>query len=61
VGWLREEFERFREFVVDGFRADPAVATLPDGGEPAAGALALLPDHHWREFEDEFLAGEVAR
>jgi glycine cleavage system H lipoate-binding protein len=61
IGWLRKEFERFREFLVDGFRSDPACATLPDGGEPARGALALLPEDQWHEFEDEFLAGEVAR
>ena len=55
--WLRSEFIRFREFLVDGLRMSPF--TLPDGGVPAEGALTLLPDEAIGEFEAEFLAGET--
>jgi glycine cleavage system H lipoate-binding protein len=54
--WLKGEFNRFREFLVDGFRLSPA--TLPDGGMPVEGALALLPEETLGEFEEEFLSGE---
>ncbi len=56
VDWIRKEAARFREFIVDGFAAAPAMATLPDGGEPANGVLNLLPEEQWTEFEAEFLA-----
>jgi glycine cleavage system H lipoate-binding protein len=56
AGWLRGEFQRFREFVVDGLRMSPA--TLPDGGVPAEGALTLLPDGAIGEFAEEFLGVE---
>jgi len=59
VVWLREEFTRFREFLVDGLRISPA--TLPDGGLPAAGALAFLPEETTTEFEAEFLAEDSSR
>jgi glycine cleavage system H lipoate-binding protein len=59
VAWLRDEFTRFREFLVDGLSLSPA--TLPDGGLPAEGALQYLPDEMLAEFEAEFLAIEVTR
>jgi len=54
--WLSTELGRFREFVVGRFQTSPAFATLPDGGLPADGVLALLPETAWQEFETEFLA-----
>jgi len=56
MAWVKQEAARFREFLVDGFAATPALATLPDGGEPAKGVLNLLPEEHWAEFEEAFLA-----
>lgn len=52
--WLHSETLRFRDFLVDGLRAEPA--TLPDGGLPARGALNVLPNEMWEEFEEEFLS-----
>ena len=56
IAWIKQEAARFREFIVDGFAASPAMATLPDGGEPAKGVLNHLPEEQWTEFEAEFLA-----
>jgi hypothetical protein len=56
IAWIRQEAKRFRDFVVDGIAASPAMATLPDGGEPARGVLNHLPEEHWAEFEAEFLS-----
>ncbi len=55
VAWIKKEADRFREFVVDGFAAAPAMATLPDGGAPVEGVLNHLPEENWAEFEEEFL------
>ncbi|MEN8151647.1 MAG: hypothetical protein ABFS86_17660 [Planctomycetota bacterium] len=54
--WIRDEFNRFRDFLVDGLRTGSA--TMPDGGLPAEGALGFLPEETLVEFEEEFLAAE---
>ena len=59
AAWLKDEFTRFREFLVDGLSLSPA--TLPDGGLPAEGALQCLPEEMLAEFEEEFLVNEVTR
>ena len=57
VTWIKQEATRFREFIVDGFASvAPAMATLPDGGEPAKGVLNHLPTEQCMVFEEEFLA-----
>jgi glycine cleavage system H lipoate-binding protein len=57
TAWLRAEAERFRDFLVEGVRkAAPAMATLPDGGAPAEGVLAILSEEGVASFESEFLA-----
>jgi glycine cleavage system H lipoate-binding protein len=58
VAWLREEAARFRDFLVESFRASPAFATLPDGGVPADGVLGVLPEEAWTAFEDDFLSAD---
>jgi glycine cleavage system H lipoate-binding protein len=58
MAWLAAEVSRFREFLVDGMKAQTVPATLPDGGLPAEGVLSILPVEVWESFEDEFLAEE---
>lgn len=41
ASWLTSEFARLRE-TLHGLRLSPAMATLPDGGEPADGLLRFL-------------------
>ncbi len=41
ASWLAGEFVRLRE-ALHGLRLSPAMATLPDGGEPADGLLRFL-------------------
>jgi glycine cleavage system H lipoate-binding protein len=41
AAWLTSEFSRLRE-TLHGLRLSPAMATLPDGGEPADGLLRFL-------------------
>lgn len=41
AAWLSAEFARLRE-TLHGLRLSPAMATLPDGGEPADGLLRFL-------------------
>jgi glycine cleavage system H lipoate-binding protein len=41
ASWLAGEFARLRE-TLHGLRLSPAMATLPDGGEPADGLLRFL-------------------
>ncbi|MCU0727859.1 MAG: hypothetical protein MUE73_19045, partial [Planctomycetes bacterium] len=58
VAFMKREASRFRDFLLESFRAVPAMATLPDGGVPADGVLACLPTDVATAFEDEFLHGE---
>ena len=47
--FLRDEFGRFRDFVASLAPGNPEFATLQDGGFPARGVLAHLPEEQWRE------------
>ncbi len=54
VRWLSEQAAAAREFLF-AHAPQPALATMYDGGEPAAAALKSLDDDAWREFEQSFL------
>jgi glycine cleavage system H protein len=58
--WLREQAALAREFLI-GAGARAAFAALPDGGEPARGALRHLSQEDWEEFARRFAAIEPAR
>ncbi len=56
--WLRKELERIRDFLaISASRMSPQPDTLylQDGGEPAAEALASLPEEVWHDFQEKFL------
>jgi glycine cleavage system H lipoate-binding protein len=58
-GWLRSQADRLRDWfdehpVMAGASLSP-MPVLPDGGEPAEGALAQLDDAAWADFEKTFL------
>lgn len=52
--WVREELLRLRDLVV-GETAPAALATLPDGGMPADGALQHVDGAAWSAFQTDFL------
>jgi len=52
--WMEREYERFTDFLAQ--RATPALgAALADGARPVMGAINLLDERGWKEFEDEFM------
>lgn len=58
VDWLRNELERIRDFLAisaNRMNPQPNVIYLQDGGEPAAEALASMPEEVWHDFQKEFL------
>ncbi|MBD3374736.1 hypothetical protein GF406_06865 [candidate division KSB1 bacterium] len=52
--WLMNEMNRLREFL-SAQTAEPAYATLQDGGVPAEGVLQQMDVDSWSKFEQEFI------
>ncbi len=54
--WMNMEFARFRDFIstlTGDARLIPV--TLQDGGPPMTGAMRLMDEEAWQQFETEFL------
>lgn len=55
--WLKQELERFKEFIASRPLETVAVGqALQDGGHPTAGVLELMDEQTWTLFTEEFLA-----
>ncbi|MDZ7373714.1 MAG: glycine cleavage system protein H [candidate division KSB1 bacterium] len=55
--WLRREWERLREFLVQVSLARPQVGlTMADGGLPVEGVMASLDDETWSECQTRFFS-----
>lgn len=58
VGWMKNEFARFREFMAENsnrYLADNKYPVMQDGGEMRDNPLAELPQEAWQNFEKSFL------
>lgn len=59
--WIREEMDRFREFLSVQAHGQMAPGmVLPDGGDLRAGVLESVNDETWQAFQSEFLAQDRA-
>lgn len=55
--WIRQEMDRFREFLTQRAEGRFALA-LPDGGDIRVGVLAEVDAETWETFQREFLQAE---
>jgi glycine cleavage system H protein len=52
--WMRDEMGRLRDFLANAFNANPAFATLQDGGMPVKGFAEEMNEEEWKKVSDWF-------
>ena len=54
--WLKNEVQRFREFIAEQFVNDKMLGkTLADGGIPVEGVMEYMDDFSWMKLQEDFL------
>ena len=56
--WMKQEMDRFKEFLNDMSTPGELVPVMQDGGLPAPGVLQEFDKETWKKFEEEFLHQE---
>lgn len=54
--WMKDEINRFREFLNEFTTEKELALTMQDGGMPVKGALTHVEAVAWKEFESQFLS-----